>query len=120
MVELIKKKYNDSLSMGFIVIFLTILANFFLVKWALIDRHNAFQEKRFSKLLKATDHLFTALKYSEVNKASRTEKSNAFISHQLSLVREVLMSNELKALRIKLSTKDSSMKKVKFVLPKEK
>ena len=33
--------------MGLIVIFLTILANFFLVKWALIDRHNAFQEKDF-------------------------------------------------------------------------
>ena len=48
MVDLFKRKYNDSMAMGLLVIFITILANFFLVKWALIDRQNSFQEERFS------------------------------------------------------------------------
>ena len=101
MVELIKRKYNESMGMGLLVIFITILANFFLVKWALIDRQSSFQEARLSKLLRATDYLFTALEHSEVSKAGRTKKNNDFISKQLSLAREELMSDELKVLRIK-------------------
>ena len=105
MVELFKRKYNDSMAMGLLVIFITILANFFLVKWALIDRQNSFQEQRFSKLLRATDYLFTALEHSEISKADKVKKNNEFISQQLSLARKELMSDELKVLRIKLTTK---------------
>ena len=105
MVDLFKRKYSDSMAMGLLVIFITILANFFLVKWALIDRQNSFQEQRFSKLLRATDYLFTALEHSEISKAGNVEKSNEFISQQLSLARKELMSDELKVLRIKLTTK---------------
>ena len=104
MVELFKRKYNDSMAMGLLVIFITILANFFLVKWALIDRQNSFQEQRFSKLLRATDYLFTALEHSEISKADKVKKNNEFISQQLSLARKELMSDELKVLRIKLTT----------------
>ena len=105
MVDLFKRKYSDSMAMGLLVIFITILANFFLVKWALIDRQNSFQEERFSKLLRATDYLFTALEHSEISKADKVKKNKAFISQQLSLARKELMSDELKALRIKLTTK---------------
>ena len=105
MVDLFKRKYSDSMAMGLLVIFITILANFFLVKWALIDRQNSFQEQRFSKLLRATDYLFTALEHSEISKAGKVEKNNGFISQQLSLARKELMSDELKILRIKLNTK---------------
>ena len=105
MVEILKKKYQDSMFMGFLVILITILANFFLVKWALIDAHYSFQEKRFTKLLRATDHLFTALEHSEKSPTNGINKNKAFISRQLSLAREELMSEELKALRIRLVNK---------------
>ena len=107
MVKLFKKKYNDSMIMGILVIFITILANFFLVKWALIDRHNSFQEQRFSKLLRATDYLFTALEHSEISQRGQVIRNNEFISKQLNLAREELMSDELKVLRIKLSTRNN-------------
>ena len=65
MVELLKKNYKDSMFFGLILIFISILGNFVLVKWALIEPYSSQQEKSFSKLLKATDHLFTALEHSE-------------------------------------------------------
>ncbi len=108
MVKLLKRKYNDSMAMGLLVIFITILANFFLVKWSLVDRQNSFQEQRFAKLLRATDYLFTALEHSEISKGAQTKRNNAFISQQLSLARKELMSDELKTLRIKLTPRNSA------------
>ena len=105
MVEFLKKNYRDSMFFGLILIFISILANFFLVKWALIDPYSIQQERRFSKLLRATDYLFTALEHSEKNPLIRTDKNKAFIYKQLSFAREELMSEELKALRMRLVNK---------------
>jgi len=103
MVDLLKRKFRDSMVMGLLVILITISTNFFLVKWALIDRHFSFQEKRFSKLMRATDYLFTALEHSEKSAFNKEKKNNAFLFKQLSLARKELMSEDLKALRIRLT-----------------
>ena len=81
------------------------MGNFVLVKWALIEPYSSQQEKSFSKLLKATDHLFTALEHSEKNTPIKADKDKTFIFEQLSSARKELMSEELKALRIRLVNK---------------
>ena len=99
------EKIKENFFLGMIIIVITLLGNFFLVKWSLADRIDSFHEKRLAHLLRATDYLFTALEHSEKKLPSDVKKERLFIKSQLNFARKELMSKELRALRVKLQRK---------------
>ena len=94
-------KIRENFFLGILIIAITLLGNFFLVKWSLVDKIDSFHEKRLGHLLRATDYLFTALEHSEKKLPINVKKERSFIESQLNSARKELMSEELRVLRIK-------------------
>jgi hypothetical protein len=102
MAENIREKFKENFLLGGILIAITLFSNFFLVKWALLDRIKGHEEERFVHLLRATDHLFTALDHSQKSFDGTVKRDQKFLKKELDLARKELMDNRLRSLRVKV------------------
>ena len=102
MTDKIREKLKENFLLGVILIAITLFSNFFLVKWALLDRSKSHEEERFVHLLRATDHLFTALDHTQKSFDVTAKREQKFLKKELDLARKELMNNRLRSLRVKV------------------